>query len=59
MQTNNKVELSSSDDSSVAADRKILQASTTNSGWINYPEKAFDDDCGAIKIGPTVQGMAR
>ena len=53
------MELSSTDELAASVDRKILQTGgATDPGWINYPERAFEDDCGAIKIGPTVQGKA-
>jgi len=54
-QTNNKIEVPSSDEFSASIDRKILTTGASDPGWINYPEKAFEDECGAIKIGPTVQ----
>merc|ERR1711953_197277 len=53
-QTNQKMEFASSDEYSPSVDRKVLQTDG-DAGWINYPERAFDDECGAIKIGPTVQ----
>merc|ERR1712127_161556 len=54
-QTNNKMEVASSAEFAASVDRKVLQTGSSNPGWINYPERAFDDDSGAIKIGPTVQ----
>ncbi|CBY09840.1 unnamed protein product [Oikopleura dioica] len=55
-QTNNKIEVPSTDEFSASVDRKVLQAGgASDPGWINYPERAFEEDCGAIKIGPTVQ----
>ena len=56
IKTNNKIEVPSSEEFSASIDRKILQTGASESGWINYPERAFEDECGAIKIGPTVQG---
>ena len=51
------MEFASSDEYSASVDRKVLQTGgNADAGWINYPERAFDDECGAIKIGPTVQG---
>ena len=50
------MEVASSAEFAASVDRKVLQTGSSNPGWINYPERAFDEDCGAIKIGPTVQG---
>ena len=50
------MEVPSSAEFAASVDRKVLQTGSSNPGWINYPERAFDNDCGAIKIGPTVQG---